>query len=112
MKRTSMWTLTLLVLLGMASAAPASGQQCASMTDGNRSLLVASPQEQGPVCLATDINPVPAPTEICNCDTNADCKAICGDAGGYCGIYLACPIPPYEHVGSCFCGRKVTSPAG
>ena len=114
MRMQEKWFLALaVVLLGLA-AIPAAGQECARMTDGHRSLsLLFEAAPEGPSCrepspssLAEvkpgDEEPVPS-EKICNCDKDEDCKAICGDKGGYCGIYLACPIPPYKGIGSCFC---------
>ncbi|HVR98580.1 MAG TPA: hypothetical protein VMW27_18335 [Thermoanaerobaculia bacterium] len=114
MRKQTKWILALAVVLLGGAALPAAAQECARMTDGHRSLVQlfeAAPEgpacrEPGPLNLAEvkpgDEEPVPA-DGICNCDKDEDCKAICGDKGGYCGIFLACPIPPYKHVGSCFC---------
>src|SRR5262249_10590571 len=113
------------VLAGVTGAAPALGQECAGMVDGNRSVQIPVGRfREGPVCreapaqsapgrldLATVLNPTPAPAAICTGETKEDGKAIGGDAGGSCGIYLACPSPPYEHVGTCFCKRAVASSA-
>jgi hypothetical protein len=108
------------VLLGIAGAFPAAGQECVRLTDGHRSLVLRpepalegpacrEPASQSPLSLALepgDEDPVPSDGK-CNCDTFDDCKEICGDKGGHCGIYFACPIPPYKHTGTCFCGRQV-----
>ena len=50
---------------------------------------------------------------ICNCDDDKDCDAICGEGKGTCAVTIACPDPPYKHVGTCFCKRSAfTDPDG
>src|SRR4029077_19693981 len=112
MRMRQKWILAFVVVafLGCAGALPAVGQECARLTDGHRS-LVPRPDSapQGPVCREPDpvslavfktVDGEPVPSEsVCNCDSDSDCKAICGDRGGSCQALLACPVPPYRHKG-------------
>jgi hypothetical protein len=118
MRMSQKWILAFVVaFLGCAGALPAVGQECARLTDGHRS-LVPRPDSapHGPVCrepsavspaefkLPAEEEPVPSES-VCNCDSDSDCKAICGDRGGSCQALLACPVPPYKHKGTCACNH-------
>jgi hypothetical protein len=125
MRMQEKWILaasTALVVAILAGAIPAAGQECVRLTDGTRSLsLPLNPAPEGPACREpgpvslAELNPVddePVPSDrICNCTTFADCKPICGDRGGHCGVYLACEIPPYKHTGTCFCDHQAGATA-
>ena len=41
----------------------------------------------------------------CNCNTNQDCKRICGDAGGTCFIGPVCNNWP-DFTGKCMCAKE------
>lgn len=124
MKRSSLkWSLVVLVVaLACGAAAWAGGTPQTSL-----SLPLAVSTPATPPCSLPgesarlleahlDLEPgstEPQPTDnrYCNCDVDKDCDAICGPRGGICGIFMACPIPPYKHVGTCFCNQTPASPA-
>jgi hypothetical protein len=41
----------------------------------------------------------------CNCNSNQDCKRICGDAGGTCFIGPVCNNWP-DYTGKCMCSKE------
>ena len=48
----------------------------------------------------------PKPDDVCNCNRAtgaADCKRVCGEAGGSCEITTECTSPDWEGV--CFCNN-------
>ena len=44
----------------------------------------------------------PVPSDICNCNEDGDCDAICGDAGGSCLITIPCEEGS-RYTGWCYC---------
>lgn len=68
-----------------------------------------------PVCglaasqaLAADIIQIedPEPSGICNCNVNADCLRICGEAGGACLITIPCEEGS-KYTGWCHCNDGI-----
>lgn len=56
----------------------------------------------------------PEPHGICNCNPEneeADCKRVCGDAGGSCLVTIPCE-DPLTYSGWCYCNQRNAEPTG
>jgi hypothetical protein len=113
------WIVALLgLLLGASVAAASEDPTVAAPTEASSPADVSEPASPTLACAAaaaaTEVDEEPVPHGICNCNPEneeADCKRVCGDAGGSCLVTIPCE-DPLTYSGWCYCNSRGVEPIG